>query len=40
MSELINPPDKSAPPEIANWPDSSGIAEITWASGAAGRTFG
>jgi hypothetical protein len=38
MSELINPPDESTPPQIASWPDSGGVAEITWVT-AAGRTF-
>jgi hypothetical protein len=38
MGELINPPHDGSPPEIASWPDSGGLAEITWRS-ADGQTF-
>jgi hypothetical protein len=36
--DLINAPHDSSPPEIASWPDSGGIAEITWHR-ADGQTF-
>jgi hypothetical protein len=35
---MINPPEETAAAEIAAWPDSGGIAEISWHS-SSGQTF-